>query len=342
MPILIVVIAFGIMIFIHELGHFIAAKSFGVLVHEFSMGMGPKLFSLKKGETMYSLRLFPIGGFVKLEGELESNDENDPRSFINLHPFKRIIVLFAGAFMNLLLGFIIFIIINMNTGIIPAKVNEVPQEFIQQGSVFESGDEILKLNGKRMHTYQDISFFISRYDNDTIDIKLKRDGKFVELKNIKLFKTDAGYKLGITFGNEKADFFKSSEFALYDTVFTVKSVYYALGDLFTGNLPVSSLSGPVEIVAVVGKETKDMPTNKYTFLWVLSLVAMISVNLGVFNLLPFPALDGGSIIFALYELITKRKINSKIFGYITAAGFVILMLLAIYVTADDIFALLKN
>ncbi len=342
MPVLVIVIAFGIMIFIHELGHFIAAKSFGVLVHEFSMGMGPKIFSFQKGETQYSLRLFPIGGYVKLEGEVESNDDNDPRSFINLPPVKRIIILFAGALMNLLLGFIVFIIINMNVGIISSVVQDVPQEYRQQHSIFMPGDEILKLNNTRVHTFDDVSLYISRYDKEELSVKIRRNGEVKEYKDVKLFKTDSGYKLGVSFAYEDASIIKSTEFAAYNTVYTAKAVYFALGDLISGKAPMSSLSGPVEIVAVVDRETKDMPHNQYTFLWVLSLVAMISVNLGIFNLLPFPALDGGSIVIALVELITRRKVKSELIGYLTTIGFVLLMLLAIYVTADDIYSLVKK
>lgn len=342
MPVLVIVVAFGLMIFIHELGHFIAAKSFGVLVHEFSMGMGPKLFSFKKGETQYSLRLFPIGGYVKLEGEVEANDENDPRSFINLPPIKRIIILFAGAFMNLILGFVIFAVINMNSGIITSVIKDVPMEYKEQNSIFMPGDEILKLNNTRVHTFEDVSLFMSRYIDEELSVKIRRNEKIQNFENVKLFKTNAGYKLGVSFAYEDASILKSTEFALYNTVYTAKAVYFALGDLISGKAPMSSLSGPVEIVAVVDRETKDLPRNEYTFLWILSLVAMITVNLGIFNLLPFPALDGGSIIIALFELITRKKVKSEVIGYITTIGFVLLMLLAVYVTADDIYSLVKQ
>lgn len=342
MPVLVIVVAFGLMIFIHELGHFVAAKSFGVLVHEFSMGMGPKLFSFKKGETQYSLRLFPIGGYVKLEGEVEANDENDPRSFINLSPIKRIIILFAGALMNLILGFVIFAVINMNSGIITSVIQDVPAEYKEQNSIFMPGDEILKLNNTRVHTFEDVSLFMSRYDDEELSVKIKRNEKIQNFENVKLFKTNDGYKLGVSFAYEDASLIQSTEYALYNTVYTAKAVYFALGDLISGKAPMSSLSGPVEIVAVVDRETKDLPRNEYTFLWILSLVAMITVNLGIFNLLPFPALDGGSIIIALFELFTRKKVKSEVVGYITTIGFVLLMLLAIYVTADDIYSLVKQ
>lgn len=343
MSILITILGFGVMIFIHELGHFIAAKKFGVLVHEFSIGMGPKLLSKKGKETVYSLRLLPIGGYVKLEGENsleEEQDKNDPRSFINLHPFKRIIILFAGAFMNILLGILLLTILNTNTGVTPSKVYSVPEEYVAEGSIFEAGDEILKLNNTRVHTYEDVSLYMSRYKKDTISVTLRRDGEIKKIEDYTLFKTDYGYMLGISFSREKVSVIKSVQFAVYDTGYIIKAVFYSLGDLFTGNAPMSSLSGPVEIVSVVDEVASVK--NEYTIFNILMLFAMITINLGVFNLLPFPALDGGTIIFALYELITRKKVKNQIVGYATAIGFALLMLLALFVTAGDIMDLFKK
>ena len=339
MAILITIIGFGIMIFVHELGHFIAAKRFGVLVHEFAIGMGPKIFSFGKGETKYSLRLFPIGGFVKLEGENELEENDNPRSFSNLKPLKRIIILVAGAFMNVLLGFLIFTFINIKVGITPSIVREIPEELASQQVNFQVGDEIIKLNDSRIHSYDDVSLFMSRYEADSLDITLKRNGETIELDDAKLIKTEAGYKLGVVFQPEKGSFLKCAEFAVYDTLYISKAVIFALTDLFKGKQSINSLSGPVEIVSTVNQVTAVK--SDYTYLSILMLFAMITVNLGIFNLLPFPALDGGSIIFALYELITRKKVKSEIVGYAGLIGFALLMLLAIYVTAGDIFDLIK-
>ena len=340
MSIIITILAFGVMIFIHELGHFVTAKHFGVLVNEFSMGMGPKLFSIKKGETSYSLRLFPIGGFVKLEGETDCEDESDPRSFINLSPIKRIIVLVSGALMNIILGFIIFVILNFNTGIMPSVVASVPDDLEQ--ILIKPGDEIVRLNNTAINTYDDVSLFMSRYNKEELSITIKRNENKIKFDNYKLFKTEFGYKIGVSFAAKKGTFLENIEYAAYDTVYTTKVVLYALGDLITAKIPLNSLSGPVEIVSVVGEATKPQNRNDYTFLWILSLIAMISVNLGVFNLLPFPALDGGSIIFALYELITKKKVKNEVIGIITATGFILLMILAVFVTAGDIIDVIKK
>lgn len=339
MAILITVIGFGIMIFLHELGHFVAAKRFGVLVHEFAIGMGPKLFSFGKGETTYSLRLFPIGGFVRLEGENDLEENDNPRSFSNLSPLKRIVVLISGAFMNLLLGFIIFVIINLNMGITPPVVKDIPEEYVGIQENFQVGDEIVKLNNSRINTFDDVSLFMSRFKGERLSATIKRNGEIVKLRDFTPFETESGYKLGVMFQSEKASFIKCAEDAVYDTVYICKAVVFALADLIKGNVGMNSLSGPVEIVSTVDKVASL--ESSYTYLNILLLFAMITVNLGVFNLLPFPALDGGSILFALYELITRKKVKSEIIGYASAIGFALLMILAIYVTAGDIIDLIK-
>lgn len=338
MAILITLIGFGIMVFLHELGHFLVAKKFGVLVHEFAIGMGPKLLSFGRGETKYSLRLIPIGGFVRLEGEGEESKDNDPRSFSNLKPLKRIAILVAGATMNIILGWIIFIIINVNVGITPSVVNDISPDVNAAQNVLQKGDEIVKLNSTRIHTFDDVALFMSRTDGGEINIKYKRDGK-TYTDTIKPYLTDSGYKLGIVFAPQECNFFKAAEYAVYDTVYISKAVILAVGDLITGRQSIDALSGPVEIVSVVDSVASQ--ENSYAYLSILMLFAMITVNLGIFNLLPFPALDGGSIIFALYELIFRKKIKQEIIGYVGFIGFALLMLLAVYVTVGDIRALIN-
>lgn len=326
------------MVFLHELGHFLTAKSFGVLVHEFAIGMGPKIFSFGKGETKYSLRLLPLGGYVKLEGENDTEENTNPRSFSNLHPFKRIIVLVSGALMNILLGILIFTVINLKVGIQPTVIGGIPEEFPANNEIFALGDEITELDGTNVHTMDDVSLFMSRNDSKTIDITIERDGKEFTVEDFKLHETQNGYKLGVMFNTKKAGVFESAQFAFYDTVNVTKAVYFAVGDLITGKEDINNLSGPVEIVGAVGQVT-EQTQGETRLIMILLLFAMISVNLGIFNLLPFPALDGGSIIFALYELITRKKVKSEIVGYASVIGFVLLMLLALYVTVGDILAL---
>ena len=338
MAILITIIGFGIMVVLHELGHFILAKGFGVQVHEFAVGMGPKLFSFGKGETKYSLRLFPIGGFVKLEGENELEENDNPRSFSNLKPFKRILVLLAGAFMNILLGILIFAFINMKTGVTPSVIKDISPEFKTEQTLLLPEDKIIKMNSANIHTYDDVALFMSRADGSEIIIVLERDGEKIKVP-VTPINTEYGYKLGAIFEAQKSNVFTAVRYSFYDAVHITKSVLYAIGDLITGKVGLNALSGPVEIVSVVGDVTSQI--SDYTYLAVLMLFGMITVNLGVFNLLPFPALDGGSIVFALYELITHKKVKAEVVGYISAAGFVLLMVLAVYVTVGDILAIVK-
>lgn len=337
MAILITIIGFGIMVLLHELGHFLVAKKFGVLVHEFSIGMGPKIYSFGKGETTYSLRVLPIGGFVRLEGEGETEETDNPRSFANLAPIKRIAILIAGATMNVLLGWLIFTIINLNFGVSTGTITQIADEYKQQ-TVLQAGDTILKMDNKTIHNFDDIAAFMRDADGSDIDIVVKRDGKKKSV-TVTPFNVDESYKLGAVFSLEKTGILKSAKFAIYDSINIAGAVIDAVFDLLRGKQSLDTLSGPVEIVSVVGDVTKNH--NQYTIINILILFAMITVNLGIFNLLPFPALDGGSIVFALYELITRKKVKQEIVGYVSFIGFALLMLLAVYVTIGDIKGLIK-
>ena len=181
MAILITVIGFGIMVVLHELGHFILAKSFGVQVHEFAVGMGPKIFSVGKGETKYSLRLFPIGGYVKLEGENELEENDNPRSFSNLAPFKRILVLLAGAIMNILLGILIFAFLNIKTGVTPSVIKDISPEFKTEQTVLLPDDRIVEMNSTNIHTYDDVALFMSRSDGSEITVTVERKGEKISI-----------------------------------------------------------------------------------------------------------------------------------------------------------------
>ena len=336
MAVLITLIGFGIMVLVHEFGHFAVAKKYGVLVHEFAIGMGPKIFSFGKGETKYSLRLLPLGGYVKLEGEGELEENNNPRSFSNLSPIKRIAVLVSGALMNLLLGILLFTIINASIGISTTTIKKLTYDDLQ--TALKPQDRIIRLDNTRVHTFKDIALFMSRYQGGKLSITVKREQK-IEKLTVNPRKTEEGYLLGAHFENRRGSFFENIQHAIYDAIYIVKAVFFSLSDLITGKIGINSLSGPVEIVSVVKDVTTEV--NSVTLINILMLFAMITVNLGVFNLLPFPALDGGSIVFALYELITRKKVKPEIVGYAGFIGFILLMALALIVTVGDIRAIIK-
>lgn len=341
----ITILALGAMVCIHELGHMLAAKSFGVLVKEFSIGMGPKLFSVKPGETAYSLRLLPIGGYVQMEGEgYEEGQEtaDKSRSFRYLKPWKKFIVLAAGATLNVILGLILFTVINMCTYVQPPIVTG-PVEGYENVTVFQAGDEILKVGKTRIHTFQDLTMKLAEQEiqsADKIDVTVRRNGQKLVI-SAPLYEDSDGKKLMLIFGEiiRSPGPVTSVRYACYDTVYVVKAVIKAVGDLITGRQSVDSLSGPVEIVATVDYvASTDSP---YTWLSLLSLFALITVNLGVFNLLPIPALDGGQILFLLIEKLIRRELKPQIAGAVNAVFFALLMALAVYVTVGDIAGLVR-
>lgn len=338
--VIVTVLAFGIMVMLHETGHFFMAKKFGVTVQEFSIGMGPLLFKWGKGETQYSLRAIPLGGFVRLEGEDESDN---PKAFSNISPIKRIGVLIAGAAMNIVLGFICFLIINsVNGAVYTTEIGYVAPSSAAFEAGLIKGDKIVKLNKTKVDTYSDIKLFMTDCP-DELTITYRRDG---EKHSVTLSPTldDAGnYKIGFSPKVHELDFIGTVEYSYYDTKYVVKAVFYSLKMLFTGRAKVTDMSGPVGIVSVVDEAATE--SKEYggivMLLTLLSLFAMISVNLGVFNLLPFPGLDGGSIIFALIELVTRKKPKAEVLGYINFIGLVLILGLGLFVMWSDIMKLIN-
>ncbi len=336
--IIVTIIAFGIMVMLHELGHFLTAKRFGVTVHEFSIGMGPLLLKWGKGETQYSIRLLPLGGYVKLEGEEESDN---PRAFSNISPIKRICILVAGAVMNILLGFLCFVIIN-NTYPrvqVPVISEIVPDSAAEQVGLMV-GDEIIKLNNTHVATQSDVSLFMMGNPGE-IDVTYLRDGKKQEV-TIYPAMQDGRLLIGFKSSIKELSFLERFEYSFYDTRYVVKAVFVSIKMMLTGEAKVSDMSGPVGVVQVVGDAAESAKPygGLAVVMQLLMLFAMISVNLGVFNLLPIPALDGGSIIFAFIELVTRKKLKQEVLGYINMIGLVLLLGLGIFVMYSDIMKLL--
>ena len=347
MYLVIAILIFSFLIFIHELGHFITAKLFDVKVNEFSIFMGPRILHWGKGETEYSLRLLPIGGFCAMEGEDGSSE--DPRSFTAKAPWKRAIILAAGAFMNFLTGLVILVLIystgdGFKTTEITAFADGCPLE-----GTLQVGDVIEKINGDRIYMFND---FIMLTDGP-MDLTIRRDGKTMELKQVNMVKQEyqidgeTQKKYGITCGayEEKSPLtlLKNS---LYTAIDFARMVKMGLMDLITGAVGVKDLSGPVGIVDAVQETGNSAEKTVDGILNVLYFGAFIAVNLAVMNMLPIPALDGGHIFFLLVtwaiESITKKKINPKYEAYIHAAGLVLLMALMVFVTFNDIVKLVTG
>lgn len=345
---------FGILIVIHELGHFMAAKRLGVKVNEFAIGMGPKIFSRQRGETLYAVRLLPFGGACMMEGEDEENP--DPRAFTAQKAWKRIVILAAGAFMNLLFGFIIVLILQMgNMNLVSTTIGAFMPGFPHEGEHgLMVGDSIYSVDGERTRYVEDFGLFMdlpSAADGQ-VDLTIVRDGKKIKYENFDLslreYEIDGvkTTKIGLYFRGIEPTVGARFNHAISTAANYVRLVKIGLVQLFSGGAKLSDLSGPVGLVAVINESANDpqLPSVGDRIMRVLGLGALIAVNLGVMNLLPIPALDGGRIVGVLItsvvEKVTRHRVNPKYEGYIHAGGIVLLMLLMVAVMISDIVKLL--
>jgi len=325
------ILIFGFLIFVHELGHFLTAKKFNVKIHEFSIGMGPAILKKQRGEILYAVRTLPIGGYVKMEGE--DGESDDERSFGKLKPLKRIIVLFAGAFMNFVAGFLIFIVIyafSMNIAV--PVIDEVIAGSPAEAAGLLPGDRIVEINGSDVHIQSDVTFSLFLNGGNEADIKILRNGEKINLE-IKPKAEDGRYIVGYYPSIEKTTPLNVLYNSFYNTFFVVRVVFESLKMMIFGQVAISDMSGPVGIVGEIGKAAQG------GLLQVMNFAALIAVNLGVMNLLPFPALDGGRIAFAIVEAIRRKPLKPEVEGYIHAAGLILLFALMIVVTFSDIFKL---
>ncbi len=345
MYIILGIIAFGLLIAVHELGHFLAAKACKVKVNEFSIGMGPAIFKKQGRETLYSLRLLPIGGYCAMEGE--DDDSADPRSFGKQRRWKKLIILAAGAFMNFLLGFIIVLIIFSQAQAYGSNtVSGLMEGFPDDGEAgLMAGDEIYSINGMRIYYSNDFSTAMARA-GENVDVVVIRDGEKVTLKDYNLTPreyTENGetvVKYGIYFETVRAIFIEKLKYSVYTSFNFVRLIWYSLTDLFTGAVGIKDLSGPVGVVSVMNDMGAQAATVGDAILNISYLCAFIAINLAVMNMLPIPALDGGRIFFLIVtwiiEKVSRKKVNPKYEGYIHTAGFVLLMGLMVFVFASDV------
>ena len=350
--IIIAIILFGVLIAVHEFGHFITAKLLGVKVNEFSIGMGPRILHKIKGETEYSLRILPIGGFCAMEGEDEATD--DPRSFECQAAWKKFIILVAGSFMNFVAGVLLVFLLFSNAQAFNAPVIT---EFMDgaehlQAAGLREGDRFYRIDGHRIYFMNDVSLFLSRARDDRMDLEVIRDGVRIELKNFdftaKVPVTDESgkttYLRGFYYGvHEKATLGLILKNTWYQSVDCVRLVWISLGDLITGVAGLRDLSGPIGIVDAVGDAGASAETVRAGMYSVINFMSLIAINLAVMNLLPIPALDGGRIFFliagGLFKLLTGKKLNPKYEGWVNAAGFVLLMGLMVVVAISDVLKL---
>ncbi len=329
------ILMFSVIISVHELGHFITAKKFGVKVNEFAIGMGPSLFKKQRGETLYSIRAIPMGGFCQMEGE-DGGSEN-PRAFSSKPAYARLIILAAGATMNVILGFVICLCLTVASAIpdgiaVPIVGNVV--EGTNAVGVLEEGDRVLEINGASIHTQRDVSSIT--FGEETAEIVVRRGGEKLTLTiTPTLIESDgvSRYIIGYSASRTKNVFWILKE-AFFETLWMVQMVILALKMLLSGEAGVSDLSGPVGVVSVLNDAAGIGFSN------LLFFAAFISVNVGVMNLLPLPALDGGRIFFIIVNGVLKlfrlKQLGPEKEGFVHMIGMVLFMLLMVFVTWNDI------
>lgn len=337
MTFLIAVAMLGLIIFVHELGHFLTAKFFKMPVSEFSIGMGPQVFSLDTKETTYSFRAIPIGGYVNIEGmEVGSQVEN---GFNSKPAYQRFIVLFAGVFMNFLTAFLIIFSIAQMAGRMEYEEKAVIGALVKGGAneqILKVDDKILELDGKKINLWADIPEVTKEaIDKEEIPALIERDGKEQKLV-LKLTKDEENNRvvLGISPKSKKTNlsFTESLVFAKNSFVSILKDTVGGLFTLFSGKANLKEISGPVGILKVVGE------VSKFGWTSIASLAVILSINIGVLNLLPIPALDGGRIIFVLLEIF-RIRINKKWEENLHKFGMVMLLFFILVISVNDVWKL---
>lgn len=336
--ILIAIFVFGVMIFLHELGHYLAARACKVKVLEFAVGMGPKLISRtsKKTGIVYSLRLLPIGGFTAMQGE--DGEDPDPDALVNKPRWQKLSVLFAGSLMNLLSGVLAMFIYLSMTGQVGSCVIADFRENSTSSRWLQAGDEIVSIEGKKMLDYTDIANTITLDGVHPLDITVLRDEDEVELLDVE-FATEMqeGVEVGVLdfrFLGVQPSFGTLCKQTLTQSAATVKMIYKTLVDLIGGRYGMEGVSGPVGTVSIISEVAFSGFAN------VLYLFAFISLNLGIMNLLPLPALDGGRILFTLVECVIRRPLNPKFEGVVHLVGMIVLLAFMAFVTVFDILKLI--
>ena len=350
MYIILAIIAFGVLIAVHEGGHFLAARIFDVKVNEFALGMGPKILKKQGKETLYTLRALPLGGFCAMEGE--DAETGDPRAFTAKPAWQRAIILCAGAGMNFLVGLILILCIapytNFSEPVISAFMDGCPYE---SADALQVGDRFVRIDGRRIFFADNVATYMSRTGSDVHTIVLQRDGERVVLKNIRMplveyTQPDGStiMKYGVYFSPREEGFGANLRYAWYEALDFVRVIWRSLGDLFTGAVGLRDLSGPVGIVGYVNEVEATAASPLEAWFFFFYIFSLIAVNLAVMNLLPIPALDGGRVFFLLVtwliESLTRKKIDPKYEGYIHTAGFILLMGLMIFVMFNDVVKLI--
>ena len=355
--IILFLIIFSVVVISHELGHFLIARKNGIRVIEFSVGMGPTIFSFYKGGVKYALKPLPIGGACLFEGEdgLENQEEEETvqadRSegipFPKAGVWSRIATIFAGPFFNFLLAFVVALVLNAFSGADLPTVGKVVENSAAMEAGLQEGDVITQIGHERIHFYREVMLISSLNKGETMEVHYERDGqKSVTYVTPKYSEEDQRYYIGIANGGEflKCNPLQVFQYGFYEVEYWVKLTFKSLGMVLQGQVTKEDVSGPIGIAKLVGDSYDHAEENYGTasaILTMLEIVVLLSVNLGILNLLPFPALDGGRLVFMLIEVVRGKPIPPEKEGMVHFAGLVVLMLLMVFVMYNDIMKLVR-
>lgn len=337
LSIIIAIIIFGLLVLFHELGHFLLAKKNGIKVDEFSIGMGPKIWHIKKGETDYCIKLLPLGGSCMMAGEdEESTDEN---AFNKKSVWARISVVLAGPVFNFILAFFLAVFISSVAGIDSPVLTGISENSGAEAAQLQAGDKIIKLNNTKIHIFSEISLFLQTHPSGkSVNVTYERDGETNTVEVTPTKTESGGYLFGFSGGRQKGNLLEIIKSSYYTVIYYIKAVIQSLVMLVTGQVNMNQLSGPVGIVKMIG-DTYEQAQKVNMMSVVLSLAnfsSLLSANLGIMNLLPIPALDGGRLVFLFFEAIFRRKLSSEKEGMVHFVGFCVLMALMVFLFANDI------
>ncbi|WP_203527749.1 RIP metalloprotease RseP [Clostridium thermarum] len=328
--ILLAILAFSILIIGHEFGHFIVAKLNNVKVEEFSLGMGPKIFGIKGKETEYLIKALPIGGYVKMLGEEDKSD--DPRAFSNKSSLRKLSIVSAGPIMNILIAILLFGITGYARGVVTTEIKSVLNDSPAQKAGIMADDKILTINNKKINTWDEISTEIIKNGSKELVVEVQRGKDIISFNMVPVLNEETkNYMIGIEPKTKKPSLGQSISYGFNETVTLTKETFKFFGTLFQGKAKASDFGGPITIIKVSTSAAKAGITS------LLFLTAYLSIQLAIFNVLPFPALDGGWIFLFLFEIITRKKADDKKVAVVNYIGFIFLMLLMVLVLLKDIF-----
>lgn len=339
MSIIFAIIIFSLIILFHELGHFLVAKKCDVKVNEFCLGLGPTIFHFQKGETTYSLKLLPFGGACMMEGE--DTDSTDSRAFNKKSVWQRFAIVAAGPVFNFIMAYVLSVILIGAIGYDAPVITGVMEGYSAEEQGMQAGDTIVSLNNYRVHFYQEVSVYSFFHPGDTMEVTYLRDGeKKTATITPKYNEEDGRYLLGITgnYAREKGNVIDTLCYGFYEMKYQIYTTFQSLKMLFTGQLSVNDMSGPVGIVKTIG-DTYDASVSSgafYVLMNMLNIAVLLSANLGVMNLLPLPALDGGRLVFYVVEAIRGKRIDEELEGRVHLIGFALLMVLMVVIMFNDI------